>query len=260
MSTLLLRLAGPLQAWGAESKYEIRRTGREPTKSGVIGLLMAALGCRRDDTDTVRLLDTLHMGVRVDRAGEMLYDFHTMYMEAPPQKSNNGLKQPRAYMCASDYTESYKDKSRAYTTKRYYLSDAVFLVGLECADDALLERLEAALHQPVFPLFLGRRSCPPTLPLSLGIRAGALEEVLRAEPDMDAAWRSKSAAREQRIILEGADEKRGTVRRLRDRPMSFAPTRREYGCRFQTECEPLVRQTGAPAEHDPMRELEGGDA
>lgn len=61
MSTLLLRLAGPLQAWGAESKYEIRRTGREPTKSGVIGLLMAALGCRRDDTDTVRLLDTLHM-------------------------------------------------------------------------------------------------------------------------------------------------------------------------------------------------------
>lgn len=232
MSTLLLRLAGPLQAWGAESKYEIRRTGREPTKSGVIGLLMAALGCRRDDTDTVRLLDTLHMGVRVDRAGEMLHDYHTAHTE----------------------------KGTAYITHRYYLSDAVFLVGLECEDDALLERLEAALHKPVFPLFLGRRSCPPTLPLSLGIRAGALEEVLRAEPDMDAAWRSKSAAREQRIILEGADEKRGTVRRLRDRPMSFALTRREYGYRFQTECEPLVRQTGAPAEHDPMRELEGGDA
>lgn len=46
MSTLLLRLAGPLQAWGTESKFETRRTEREPTRSGVVGLLMAALGCR----------------------------------------------------------------------------------------------------------------------------------------------------------------------------------------------------------------------
>ena len=44
MSTLLLRLAGPLQAWGCESKFEKRRTGREPTKSAVVGLLAAAMG------------------------------------------------------------------------------------------------------------------------------------------------------------------------------------------------------------------------
>ena len=30
MATLLLRLAAPLQAWGAESKFETRKTGREP--------------------------------------------------------------------------------------------------------------------------------------------------------------------------------------------------------------------------------------
>ena len=41
MATLLLRLAAPLQAWGADSKFETRKTGREPTKSGVIGLLPA---------------------------------------------------------------------------------------------------------------------------------------------------------------------------------------------------------------------------
>mgnify|MGYP000599216911 CR=1 FL=1 len=46
MATLLLRLAAPLQAWGADSKFETRKTGREPTKSGVIGLLAAALGLR----------------------------------------------------------------------------------------------------------------------------------------------------------------------------------------------------------------------
>ena len=44
MATLLLRLAAPLQAWGADSKFETRKTNREPTKSGVIGLLAAALG------------------------------------------------------------------------------------------------------------------------------------------------------------------------------------------------------------------------
>ena len=44
MATLLLRLAAPLQAWGAESKFETRRTLHYPTKSGVIGMLAASLG------------------------------------------------------------------------------------------------------------------------------------------------------------------------------------------------------------------------
>ena len=229
MSTLLLRLAGPMQAWGTESKFEYRRTGLEPTKSGVIGLLMAALGCRRDDKETLRLLDTLRMGVRVDRAGEEDRDFHTARTE-----------------------------KTSYVTYRFYLFDAVFLVGLESEDDALLARLETALHTPVFPLFLGRRSCPPTLPLSLGVRAEGLEQALRHEPCQDAAWRWRRGDGKMRLILEGADESRGPVRRLRDRPASFHPARREYGYRFQTECEPVIP---APRdEHDPMCELEGGDA
>lgn len=51
MATLLLRLAAPLQSWGSDSKFETRKTDREPTKSGVVGLLAAALGLRRDDTE-----------------------------------------------------------------------------------------------------------------------------------------------------------------------------------------------------------------
>ena len=31
MATLLLRLAAPLQAWGSDSKFETRKTDREPT-------------------------------------------------------------------------------------------------------------------------------------------------------------------------------------------------------------------------------------
>ena len=57
MATLLLRLAAPLQAWGADSKFEPRKTAREPTKSGVIGLLAAALGLRRDKAEPLPRLN-----------------------------------------------------------------------------------------------------------------------------------------------------------------------------------------------------------
>ena len=80
MSTLLLRLAGPLQAWGYDSKFETRRTGREPTKSGVIGLIAAALGRKRGDS--LDDLKCLHFGVRVDKEGELLHDYRTVQMNS----------------------------------------------------------------------------------------------------------------------------------------------------------------------------------
>src|SRR3990172_4719032 len=47
MPTLLLRLVGPMQSWGTTSRFDQRDTGKEPSKSGVIGLLAAALGIDR---------------------------------------------------------------------------------------------------------------------------------------------------------------------------------------------------------------------
>lgn len=155
MATLLLRLAAPLQAWGADSKFETRKTAREPTKSGVIGLLAAALGLRRDETEPLTRLAQLRFGVRVEREGQLLVDFHM---------ARN------------------KEKDRSYVTYRHYLEDAVFLVGLESEDTALLQELAEALTHPVFPLYLGRRACPPTLPLCLGLREQGLVEALQAEP------------------------------------------------------------------------------
>ena len=159
MATLLLRLAAPLQSWGADSKFETRKTNREPTKSGVIGLLAAALGLRRDDAAGLARLNGLHFAVRADREGSLLVDFHT-----------------------ANWEEDRKKGKAPYVTYRHYLQDAVFLVGLESEDTALLQELETALKHPVYPLYLGRRSCPPTLPLFLGIRAGKLLDTLRAEP------------------------------------------------------------------------------
>ena len=74
MSTLLLRLAGPMQSWGTDSKFDVRRTQREPSKSGVIGLIAAALGIPRQDQEILHTLVSLRFGIRVDREGTMIRD------------------------------------------------------------------------------------------------------------------------------------------------------------------------------------------
>lgn len=137
MSTLLLRLAGPMQSWGTDSKFDVRRTGREPSKSGVIGLAAAALGVARQDREALARLAQLRFGVRVDREGAVMRDYQIA-------KAYRNPKNPDTYV-----------------THRYYLADAAFTAGLESRDRELLERIGAALREPAFPLYLGRRSCPP---------------------------------------------------------------------------------------------------
>lgn len=98
MATLLLRLAAPLQSWGADSKFEIRKTNREPTKSGVIGLLAAALGLARDDDQALQRLNGLRFAVRVDQEGQLLRDYHTANNPTPDQvwEARSRGKAPRA--------------------------------------------------------------------------------------------------------------------------------------------------------------------
>ena len=120
MPTLLLRLAAPLQSWGSSSKFEIRTTEKMPTKSGVVGMLAAAMGLRRDAE--LSELNMLKFGVRADCEGEDITDFHI----ARSEKSS-------------------------YVTYRHYLSDAVFLVGLE-GEEKILKTLKIALQNPCFPL------------------------------------------------------------------------------------------------------------
>ena len=222
MSTLLLRFAGPLQAWGADSRFDVRRTNREPTKSGVIGLIASALGLRRDAP--LDELSRLRFGVRVDREGVLLRDLHTVR----------------------------KDKNTSYMTTRYYLSDAVFLVGLYSDDETLMQRLEHAVRNPAHPLFLGRRSCPPEGRVCLGLRQMPLEEALKSEPSLIPPKPSKpDEPQRARIVL---DDPRGTAR-LNDLPVSFSHYNRQYAYRAAREMWNTFPSNDA---HDPMLEL-GGD-
>ena len=225
MAVLLLRLAAPLQSWGADSKFETRRTNREPTKSGVIGLLAAAIGLSRDKEEELNKLNTLRFGIRVDREGELLVDFHT---------ANNP-----------------EEKNAKYLTYRHYLQDAVFLVGLEHEDTKLLSMLQDALTHPAFTLYLGRRSCPPVPPLVIGIRQGELLSVLMEEPRLC----DKEKAKSLRIIIDAEPGEYGAAV-IRDVPVSFSPKHRQYGYRSVKEDmlqkELIISET---TEHDPFSEL-----
>ena len=236
MTVLLLRLAGPLQSWGVKSRFTVRATELAPTKSGIIGMLAAAVGRRR--TDPIEDLLSLRFGVRKDQPGRVIRDFHT--------------------------ARTLDGKTSMPLSDRYYLADAVFLAGIE-GDRALLEGLDEALRHPFFPLYLGRRSCPPTHPVSRGLREAGLLDALRAEPWLAAQWfqrkhRDKPFDAEmlldQEVVQEAAlpAQERGAVRGSRDVPASFDPRRRDYGFR---QVERLTARVSAPEPdpHDPMAEL-----
>lgn len=225
MATLLLRLAGPLQSWGVESKFEIRRTMNFPTKSGIIGMLAAALGYSRENS--LDELNKLKFGVRVDREGKLIRDYHTAVGEKP------------------------------YITNRYYLSDAIFLVGLESDDRNFLNTVENALKNPAFPLFLGRRSCPPTMPLLLGIRETNLMTSLKNERWLLEEWRQKSIYDKTECklrIITDSDDNDSTV--IRDVPVSFSYVHRKFGWRKVKDCGYIDKSTDIKSTaHDAMAEL-----
>mgnify|MGYP005813783667 CR=1 FL=1 len=241
MTCLVLRLAGPLQAWGASSRFTHRTTQAEPTKSGVIGLLAAALGRRR--TDPIEDLLGLGFGVRIDQPGRLVRDFQTAHQ----------LDGPKAMPL----------------TYRYYLADAVFL-AVVAGERPLVEHLSEALQHPAFPLYLGRRSCPPAGPLMPALREGELIDVLRGEPWQASAWwqrRTRSPVVQLDIAVDSTWVPAGAVRAssseqtVRDVPVSFDPEWRQYGWRRvhrdQVEISnPLGRATPA-GEHDPYALLGG---
>lgn len=224
-STLLMRLAGPMQSWGSASHFDNRDTLREPTKSGVVGILAASLGRQREED--VSDLASLRLGVRADQEGEIRYDYQTVRAAKRDEVTHTQIV--------------FRDASKQGSTisKRYYLADAVFLVGLEGEDVAFLHELDGALRAPVYPIGLGRRgyvpSCPVALPGS-GVREGVtILTALEKEPwpVADLSWRALRRAEHQRpdcrVVLE-ADETTSSATR-NDQPIGAAFSTRVFGPR-----------------------------
>lgn len=174
VNTLFLRLEGPLQSWGDTSKFVIRRSMEAPTKSGVLGLVCCALGLSRQAArERLPELNTLAMGVRIDRPGTRWWDYHTVGAGTGMTTAGGSVK---------------TGAKGTLITRREYLADASFLVALHGEPD-LIRRIADALARPIWPVYLGRKSCPPSMPVL-------------ARPGEDKKWTNPGDYADLRAALE----------------------------------------------------------
>jgi CRISPR system Cascade subunit CasD len=219
---LALCLEGPLQSWGFDSQYNRRNTGLMPTKSAIAGICCAALGLSRGSEEEKKFLD----------------QFNCLRMTAiaiPRRVNENELPVGRLqdyHTVQNTRRASGAINNDCVLTYRQYLTDAAFGVILEGKADVLSE-IAAALADPKWGIWLGRKSCVPTtavlagfkgnwdnvLPLLKENRNDVLRLLIGEKP-------LESFTRQEEVdnFAEGRDS-------LPDQPVSFATERRQFSPR-----------------------------
>jgi len=208
---LLLWLEGPLQSWGADSRFGRRETLDFPTKSGVLGLVLSALGAGGEQRELLAEFAPLTQTVVSFRRGARpeapLRDFQMVgsgYDDADPWAT---LLIPKK----SDGGKAVGGGTKM--TYRFYLQDARFAVALE-VPEAWAEAVVGGLQNPVYDVFLGRKCCIPSDLIYRGTFA--------AEADALAAARSlanEKALEEAFRVVDG--EADGEAFTLNDVPVQF---------------------------------------
>ncbi|MFW5420865.1 type I-E CRISPR-associated protein Cas5/CasD [Nocardiopsis sp. CNT-189] len=217
MKTLVMLLAGPLQSWGVRSTFNKRDTYPYPTRSGVLGMLASASGIGRSQPLPPHW-EQAGLLVRRDRRGHVLTDFHTVGAERPPGRRM--------------ITADHKPRTTPVITERDYLTDAAFTAYLT-APGEVIEDLAQALRTPRWAPYLGRRGCPPALPVLLGTSDRPPQRLaehlpLYREPLCD-------GNRLQIALLQEATEGQDADTHISDVPQERTPDRRAFKARGALE-------------------------
>lgn len=136
MKTITIKLTAPLQSYGDEASFNLRTSYAYPSKSAIIGMVAAAFGYRREETDKISQLNSLKYAVRIEQAGSMMNEFQI-----------------------AEYHKNANTTSKKLTY-RNFLQDAVFIAAIG-GEKSQIDKIEFALKHPKFQLYLGRRSNPP---------------------------------------------------------------------------------------------------
>ena len=193
---LLFQLYGPLASWGEPAVGEYRPTATHPGKSQITGLLGAALGLTREqEKELAALAGGYGLAVRIDAEGELLRDYHTT--QVPPARKGRRFHTRQEELAVDDlYT---------ILSQRDYRAEAAWTCALWRREHAShsLEDLEKALRQPRFVIYLGRKSCPPALPLNpRRIEAGDLKTAFQRYPGDPAIAETLKAPARKRYFWE----------------------------------------------------------
>ena len=219
---LLLWLEAPLQAWGHDSKFGRRDSLDFPTKSGVLGLLCCARGAAGEQSEWLQNWADRDLQViayaRSDRHGQpsprlpLLRDFHMVGSGYNDQDPWSTLLIPKTSQGKKAVGGGTK------MTYRYYLQDMAFAVALQ-GPQAELMQLADALQNPVWDLYLGRKTCVPTEFIYQGIYAD-LDQVMQKAGRLAAEKARLSVFK----VLQGEHD--GEVLTLNDVPLQFGQHKR----------------------------------
>lgn len=164
MSTLAIYLDAPMQSWGVSSKFQFRETGAFPTKSALVGILAAACGIDKhapDEAEKLALLTALKLTVvkieKLNIPTSRLTDFHTVGGGYDKKESLREKMSIPKKASGAPFT--------TVITRRSYLTDAAFVAIFE-GNSTTLEKLQAALLDPVWGVWFGRKTCLPATPLT----------------------------------------------------------------------------------------------
>jgi CRISPR system Cascade subunit CasD len=219
---ILFWIEAPLQSWGADSKFGRRDTLPFPTKSGVLGLVLCAMGASGPQND---LLAKLNLGTlqiasyvrsKLSKDGQtrdkvskepLLRDFHMVGSGYDDKDIWQKLLIPK--------TSEGKPAVGGGTkmTYRYYLQDARFAAVLEVTAD-MADTIREALKNPVYDLYFGRKNCVPTEK----IFQGSFDSIAEAWQKAEALAQDKQLLEDFRV-LDGEYE--GDLMTLNDVPVQF---------------------------------------
>lgn len=162
MEYLIFQLQAPISAWGDTAVGEYRPTANYPSESALIGLLGAALGLDRAEEQRHQSLATeLRFAIGVQSSGRLLRDYHTAQVPGRVQLKNRPHRTRRDELCIP------KEDLNTILSTRDYRQDMACLIAIQTTPEATLQLsdLAQAIQQPKFVLYLGRKSCPPSVPL-----------------------------------------------------------------------------------------------
>jgi CRISPR system Cascade subunit CasD len=195
---LVFCYVAPLMAFGDVAPGERRVGVDRPTRSGLVGLLAAALGLRREDPRQDALARSVAFAARTDAPGRATVDYHTT--QTAPAKRNRRFATRRDELAVDDLG--------TILSQRAYVEDAAFTV-VALVDDGgpfSVDEIGAALAKPRFALHAGRRACPLGLPPAARVvEAGSLGAAF-------AAYDAEQASQSDRAALLEAFRRRGQSR------------------------------------------------
>lgn len=155
---LVFLLAAPIASFGSYAGHERRGSESFPLRSAVLGLVGAALGVDRSDSEGQKALRAYAVAVQPFQPTAPLRDYHTV-QTVPTARAKRPPSRRHALRRAG------RD-ANTIVTVRDYRCDVLIGVALWRDGQWPLGDIAECLRYPRFPLYLGRKSCPLASPLN----------------------------------------------------------------------------------------------